>query len=61
MKIILEDYNKNNICEIDINTFTDLCEIENLIGCNITEVDKDEEGKECLKVQLNKTNLLIKS
>lgn len=60
MKIIIEDNNKNKLCEMYINTLFELCQIENLIGCNITEVDKDEDGKEYLKVQLNKTNLLIK-
>jgi len=59
MRIIIEDYNGNELCKIDINTFKDLCEIDNLIGCNIADVDTDEQGKEYLRVQLNKDNILI--
>lgn len=61
MKIIIEDNNKNKVCEMYINTLFELCEIEKLICCNINEVGKDEEGKKYLKVQLNKTKLLIKN
>ena len=59
MRIIIEDYNGNELCKLDINTFTDLCEIENLIGCDIADVDTDEQGNEYLRVQLNKDNILI--
>ena len=55
MKIILEDYNGNDLCELHIDTFTDLCQIENLIDCNIVDVDTDEQGNEFLRLQLNKT------
>ena len=54
MRIIIEDYNGNELCKIDINTFKDLCEIENLIGCDIANVDTDEQGNEYLRIQLNK-------
>jgi len=56
MRIIIEDYNGNDLCELHIDTFTDLCQIENLIGCNIADVDTDEKGKDYLRVQLNKEN-----
>ena len=58
MIIIIEDYKGNEICKIDINTFKDLCEIENLTGCNILEVDKNDRGEEYLKLKLNKTILI---
>lgn len=61
MKIIIEDYNGNDMCELHINakytkedTFNDICEIENLINCDIVD-EEDEDGKEYLRViQLNK-------
>ena len=59
MRIIIEDYNGNELCKLDINTFTDLCQIDNLIGCDIADVDTDEQGNEYLRVQLNKDNILI--
>lgn len=61
MIIIVEDYNGNELCKLDINTFKDISEIENLIGCDIADVDKDEQGNEYLRLQLNKDNILIKS
>ena len=56
MKIIIEDYNGNNLCELHIDTFTDLCEIDNLIGCNIADVDEDDDGNEYLRIQLDYEN-----
>ena len=61
MIIIVEDYNGNELCKLDINTLKDISEIENLIGCDIADVDKDEQGNEYLRLQLNKDNILIKS
>ena len=52
MKIVIEDYNGNDLCELHIDTFTDLCEIDNLIGCNIADVDEDDNGNEYLRLQL---------
>ena len=53
MKIVIEDYNGNNMCELHIDTFNDICEIDNLINCNIADVDEDENGNEYLRIQLN--------
>lgn len=53
MKIVIEDYNGNDMCELHINTFTDLCEIDNLINCDIADVDEDDDGNEYLRIQLN--------
>ena len=53
MKIKIEDYNGNDLCEFNINTLTNLSQIDNLIDCNISDVDIDEDGKEYLRVQLN--------
>jgi hypothetical protein len=53
MKIVLEDYYGNDLCELHIDTFTDLCEIDNLIGCDIADVDTDDNGNEYLRIQLN--------
>jgi len=57
MLIIIENYNGNDLCKIDINTFKDLCEIKNLIGCNIADIDTDEQGNEFIRVQLNTDNI----
>lgn len=51
MRIKIEDYFGNDICELHINTFTDLCQIDNLIDCNIADVDEDDDG-EYLRIQL---------
>ena len=53
MKIVIEDYNGNDLCELHIDTFTDLCEIDNLIDCNIADMDIDDNGEEYLRIQLN--------
>jgi len=52
MKIKIEDYNGNDLCELNINTFTNLLQINNLIDCNIADIDVDEDGKEYLRIQL---------
>lgn len=56
MKIVIEDYNGNDMCELHINTFTDICEIDNLINCDIADVDEDDDGNEYLRIQLNEQN-----
>jgi len=53
MKIKIEDYYGNDLCELDINTFKDLSEIDNLVNCNIADVDTDEKGKEYLRIQMD--------
>ena len=51
MRIKIEDYNGNDLCEINIPPLTDLCEIKELIGCNIADMDEDEQG-EYLRIQM---------
>jgi len=51
MKIKIEDYFGNDMCEFHISTFTDLCQIDNLIDCNIADVGDD--GKEYLRIQMD--------
>lgn len=53
MKIKIEDYYGNDLCELDINTFKDLSEIDNLVNCNIADVDTDEKGEQYLRIQMN--------
>jgi len=52
MKIIIEDYYGNDLCELNINTFTNLSQINNLIDCNICDIDVDEDEIEYLRIQL---------
>ena len=53
MKIKIEDYYGNDMCELHINTFTDLSQIDNLIDCNIADVDVNEDGEEYLRIQMD--------
>jgi len=53
MRIKIEDYHGNDLCELHINTFKDLSEIDNLVDCNIADVDTDENGKEYLRIQMD--------
>ena len=53
MIIKIEDYFGNDMCELHIKTFTDLCQIDNLIDCNIADVDIDDDGKEYLRIQID--------
>tara|TARA_R110001592_G_scaffold174378_1_gene413213 strand:- start:570 stop:734 length:165 start_codon:yes stop_codon:yes gene_type:complete len=54
MKIIIEDYKGNDMCELHIDTLTDLCEIDNLINCDIADVGVDEDGNEYLRINITK-------
>ena len=58
MKIVIEDYNGNDLCEMNINLRKSIlsvsqCDIEDLIGCDIADIDTDDNGREYLIIKLN--------
>ena len=59
MKIVIEDYNGNDLCEIHIKISKDgfdLYYIEKLVDCNIADADTDDNGEEYLRIQLDYEN-----
>jgi hypothetical protein len=52
MRIYIEDYFGNDMCSLNIDSFTDLCQIKNLTDCSLADVDTDASG-EYIRIQLN--------
>ena len=46
MKIIIEDYNGNDLCSFEA------LEINNFKDCNVADIDVDEKGIEYMRLQL---------
>ena len=49
MKIIIEDYNGNDLCSFECITREAITELKN---CNITDIDEDEYGLQEIRIQL---------
>ena len=47
MKIIIEDYNGNDLCSFEA------FEIKNFKDCSVADIDEDEEGITYMRLQLN--------
>lgn len=52
MRIFIEDYEGNDLCSLNINTFTDLCQIKNLTDCSLADEETDANGT-YIRIQLN--------
>ena len=46
MKVMIEDYNGNDICSFECSDF------KNPINCSIADIDEDEEGIHYIRIQL---------
>ena len=59
MKIIIEDYNGNDICSFRIPLLTnnlDMNDINTALfeGCSLADIDVDEESNSYVRIQLEK-------
>ncbi len=52
MRIFIEDYFGNDLCSINIDSFTDLCQIKNLTDCSLADEETDGNGT-YIRIQLN--------
>ena len=58
MKIIIEDYNGNDLCSFDVyeNKFEPRLPIthtiKRFVDCNVADVDEDENGIKQVRIQL---------
>ena len=50
MKVIIEDYNGNDVCSFRIPLLTN--NLDMLEGCNIADIDIDEESNSYVRIQL---------
>ena len=53
MRIKIEDYYGNDLCEFHIKTLSDLNQIDGLINCNIADIDLDEDEEEYIRIQID--------
>ena len=55
MKIIIEDYNGNDLCSFCVMDSDNLEEkiLFSFEGCNLADIDTDEDGAKICRIQLN--------
>jgi hypothetical protein len=57
MKIVIEDYNGNDLCSFKVNTFADnngVDDIGDFKDCNYADMDVDEYSEPYIRIQLEK-------
>tara|TARA_Y100000593_G_scaffold91883_1_gene181893 strand:- start:1565 stop:1768 length:204 start_codon:yes stop_codon:yes gene_type:complete len=61
MRIIIEDYNGNDLCSFYVYDADNLEEkiITSFEGCNIADVDTDEDGGKICRIQLQNETYTI--
>ena len=56
MRIFIEDYYGNDLCNFNINELINISQIKNLTECSIADVENDKKGN-YIRIQLdNKLN-----
>jgi hypothetical protein len=58
MKIVIEDYNGNDICSFRIPLLTNNSKfyLDMLEGCSLADIEEDEELNKCMRIQLDRKN-----
>jgi len=57
MKIVIEDYNGNDLCSFKVNTFADgngVDDVGDFKDCNYADMDNDDNGESYIRIQLEK-------
>ena len=53
MKVIIEDYNGNDLFTFNSNEWAKINkDVINAFNCNIADIDKDEEGIKYIRLQI---------
>ena len=56
MRIFIEDYYGNDLCNFNINELINISQIKNLTECSIADVENDKKGN-YIRIQIdNKLN-----
>jgi len=54
MKIVIEDYNGNDICSFRIPLLTN--NLDMFEGCSLADIEVDEESNSYMRIQLDREN-----